>query len=206
MLGKTIASLGLKPQAIPHYGVKEAVFPFNMFPEVDPVLGPEMRSTGEVLGMAESFGLAFFKAQEAAQQRLPETGGDFVSVSDPDKPGAVAVARRFAEMGFTIVATTGTHAFLKDHGIASERVMKLHEGRPNVVDRITNKEIALIINTPGGKREKHDDSYIRKAAIRFKLPYITTIAAAVAAARGIEAFRGGHGQLKSLQSYHQDLR
>jgi carbamoyl-phosphate synthase large subunit len=206
MLGKTIAALKLKSQPIPHYGVKEAVFPFNMFPEVDPLLGPEMRSTGEVLGMAESFGLAYFKAQEAAQQRLPEKGGVFISVSDPDKPGAVAVARRFAEMGFTIIATRGTSEFLKGHGISSEPVLKLHEGRPNVVDRITNKEIDLIINTPSGKREKHDDSYIRKAAIRFKLPYITTIAAAIAAARGIEAFRNGHGQLKSLQEYHREIR
>jgi carbamoyl-phosphate synthase large subunit len=206
MLGTSIAALGLKSQPVPHYGVKEAVFPFNMFPEVDPLLGPEMRSTGEVLGMADSFGLAYFKAQEAAQQRLPETGGVFLSVSDADKPGAVAVARRFVEMGFTIIATSGTHALLKSHNIPSEPVLKLHEGRPNVVDRITNKEIALVINTPSGKREKHDDSYIRKAAIRFKLPYITTIAAAIAAARGIQAYRKGHGQLTSLQEHHQAIR
>ena len=206
MLGKKLSDLDLNKKSIPHFGVKEAVFPFNMFPEVDPLLGPEMRSTGEVLGMADSFGLAYFKAQEAAQQRLPETGGVFLSVSDADKPGAVAVARRFVEMGFTIIATSGTHALLKSHNIPSEPVLKLHEGRPNVVDRITNKEIALVINTPSGKREKHDDSYIRKAAIRFKLPYITTIAAAIAAARGIQAYRKGHGQLTSLQEHHQAIR
>jgi carbamoyl-phosphate synthase large subunit len=206
MLGKKLADLGLKPKAIPHFGVKEAVFPFNMFPEVDPLLGPEMRSTGEVLGMADSFGLAFYKAQEAAQQTLPTEGTVLITVSERDRPAVLEVAREFARLGFKIKATEGTHKFLAEQGIASEQVLKLHEGRPHIVDAIKSQEINLIVNTPSGKLSAHDDSYIRKAAIKYKIPYITTLAGALAAARGIAEVRRGWGQVRSLQNYHAGIR
>ncbi len=205
MLGKKLADLDIRPGSIPHFGVKEAVFPFNMFPEVDPLLGPEMRSTGEVLGLADSFGLAFYKAQEAAQQWLPFEGTVLITVSEKDKPVALKAATQFDSLGFNIKATEGTRRFLADHGIQSEPIHKMHEGRPNIVDGIKNHEIQLIINTPSGRLSKHDDSYIRKAAIKFKVPYITTTAAAMAAARGIAACRKGHGRIKSLQRYHGDI-
>jgi carbamoyl-phosphate synthase large subunit len=205
ILGKKLADLDIKPRSIPYFGVKEAVFPFNMFPEVDPLLGPEMRSTGEVLGLADSFGLAFYKAQEATQQRLPPGGTVLITVSERDKHAALEVATQFDRLGFYIKATEGTHKFLADHGIQSEPIRKMHEGRPNIVDGIKNNEIQLIINTPSGRLSKYDDSYIRKAAIKFKVPYITTTAAAVAAAMGIAACRKGHGRVKSLQRYHGDI-
>ena len=206
MLGKKLSELDIRPGSIPHFGVKEAVFPFNMFPEVDPLLGPEMRSTGEVLGMARSFGLAFFKAQEAAQQVLPSEGTVLITVSEKDKSGVVEVARQFSNLGFTLKATNGTHRFLAEHGIDSEHVLKMHEGRPNIVDGIKNNEIQLVVNTPSGKLSNYDDSYIRKAAIKYKIPYITTLAAALAASRGIAAHQSGHGTVKSLQDYHKDIR
>ncbi|MBW2647132.1 MAG: carbamoyl-phosphate synthase large subunit [Deltaproteobacteria bacterium] len=206
MLGKKLAELDLKHKSITHFGVKEAVFPFNMFPEVDPLLGPEMRSTGEVLGLADSFGLAFFKAEEAAQQVLPSEGTVLITVSERERAGVVEVAQQFKKLGFKIKATNGTNKFLADHGIESEAIRKMHEGRPNIIDGIKNKEIDLVINTPSGKLSKHDDSYIRKAAIQYKVPYITTMAAAIAAARGIAAIRQGHGKVKPLQSYHADIR
>jgi carbamoyl-phosphate synthase large subunit len=206
MLGKKLTDLDVKPKSIPYFGVKEAVFPFNMFPEVDPLLGPEMRSTGEVLGLADRFGLAFYKAQEATQQVLPSDGTVLITVSEKDKGAALEVARRFQELGFRIKATEGTGKFLADHHVASESIRKIHEGRPNIVDGIKNGEIQLIINTPSGKLSKHDDSYIRKAAIKYKVPYITTTAAAIAAARGIAAYRQGHGRVKSLQRYHGDIK
>jgi len=205
MLGKKLSSLGLKPKSFRHYGVKEAVFPFNMFPEVDPLLGPEMRSTGEVLGMASSFGLAFFKAEEAAQQTLPIEGTVLITVSTKDRPAVLDAAREFSRLGFKIKATNGTNKFLAEHGIESEHILKMHEGRPNIVDGIKNKEIQLVINTPSGKLSIHDDSYIRKAAIKYKIPYITTIAAAIAAAKGIAAYRQGKGSVRSLQEYHADI-
>jgi len=206
MLGEKLSELDIRPRRIPHFGVKESVFPFNMFPEVDPRLGPEMRSTGEVLGMADSFGLAFFKSQEAANQRLPTEGTVLITVSERDRPAVLEVAKRFHDLGFKIRATEGTHRFLAEHSIPSERILKLHEGRPNILDAITNREIHLIINTPSGKKGQYDDSYIRKAAIKHKVPYITTLAAAVAAAKGIAACRQGHGRVKSLQRYHADIR
>ena len=206
MLGRKLADFQLEAAHIPHYGVKEAVFPFNMFPEVDPVLGPEMRSTGEVLGMADSFGLAFYKAQEAAMQHLPTSGCVLITVTDEEKAPALQVARRFAGLGFQIKATRGTHQFFSQNGVPSVLIEKLHEGRPNIVDAIKNGEIQLIVNTPSGKLSKHDDSYIRKAAIKYKVPHITTIAAAVAAARGIEAYRRRHGEVRPLQAYHADIK
>jgi carbamoyl-phosphate synthase large subunit len=206
MLGKKLTDLNIKPRTIPHFGVKEAVFPFNMFPEVDPLLGPEMRSTGEVLGMADSFGLAYFKAQEATQLTLPSEGTVLITVSEADRPAVLEAARQFSRLGFKIKATNGTHRFLAECGIDSSLILKMHEGRPNIVDGIKNNEIHLVVNTPSGKLSKHDDSYIRKAAIKYKVPYITTIAAALAATRGIAKVREGHGGVKSLQSYHLDIK
>jgi carbamoyl-phosphate synthase large subunit len=176
-----------------------------MFPEVDPVLGPEMRSTGEVLGMAQSYGLAFFKAQEAANARLPLEGSVLFTVADHDKHAALEAARQFAALGFELRATAGTCAFLASHGVTATPVKKLHEGRPNLVDAIKNGEVQLLINTPAGRQGTYDDSYLRKAAIGQKVPYITTAAAAVAAAKGIAARRQGHEAIRSLQEYHSDL-
>ena len=207
MLGKKLGEFDLKQRSFPHFGVKEAVFPFNMFQEVDPVLGPEMRSTGEVLGLADSFGLAYYKAEAAAQQTLPKEGAVLITVNEDDKNAAVLeVARKFEELGFRIKATNGTCRFFVANGVASEPILKMHEGRPNIVDGIKNGEIQLVVNTPAGRLSTHDDSYIRKTAIKYKIPYITTVAAAVAAVKGIAAFRQGHGRAKSLQNYHSEIR
>ncbi len=206
MIGRKMSELGIKEKKIPHFGVKEAVFPFNMFPEVDPLLGPEMRSTGEVLGLADSFGMAFYKAEEAAKPMLPDWGTVLITVAGKDRPAVLKVAQRFYELGFRIKATQGTFDFLTENGIAAELILKLHEGRPNIDDAIKNKEIQLVINTPIGKASQYDDSYIRKAAIKYKVPYITTLAAASAAAKGIAAFRNGRSGVKSIQEYHADIR
>ncbi|GAI59879.1 unnamed protein product, partial [marine sediment metagenome] len=206
MLGKRISDMELERLSIPHFGVKEAVFPFNMFHEVDPLLGPEMRSTGEVLGMADSFGLAFYKAQEATQLPLPSEGTVLITISEEDKPFVLPVAKQFKDIGFNIKATKGTNQFLLSHGIESESILKMQEGRPNILDSIKNGEINLVVNTPSGKQSKHDDSYIRKAAIKYKIPYITTVAAAAATVKGIAAFQKNQGQVKSLQSYHADIK
>ena len=206
MLGKKLSDLNLTHRSIPHFGVKESVFPFNMFPEVDPLLGPEMRSTGEVLGLADSFDLAFFKSQQAAKQKLPSEGAVLITVTDSDKAAAMEIAKEFQKLGFKIKTTNGTHSFLEKNGLKTERILKMHEGRPNIVDAIKNGEIQLVINTPSGKLSKHDDSYIRKAAINYKVPYITTTAAAAAAAKGIAASRNGDSPVRSLQSYHSDIK
>ncbi|MHC4398529.1 MAG: carbamoyl-phosphate synthase large subunit [Planctomycetota bacterium] len=205
MLGKKLSELSLGRKSIPHFGVKEAVFPFNMYHEVDPLLGPEMRSTGEVLGMADSFGLAFYKAQEATGLQLPLEGTVLITVADRDKPAVQEVARRFAELGFGIRATKGTQSFLAENGIASEAIAKMREGRPNIADAIIDGEIQLVINTPRGKASKADDAYIRQTAIKCKIPYVTTLAAAVAAAKGIAARRKVREGVKSLQTYHADI-
>lgn len=205
MLGRKLVDMKLQPRKITHFGVKEAVFPFNMFPEVDPVLGPEMRSTGEVLGLADNYGLAFFKAQDAANGRLPQEGTVLITVAEADKASVVEAAQKFAELGFKLVATGGTAAYLRDKGLEADSILKLHEGRPNITDAITNGEIQLVVNTPAGRLSTHDDSYIRKAAIKYKVPYMTTSAAAVAAAKGIEARRDGKGEVRSLQEYHQNI-
>jgi carbamoyl-phosphate synthase large subunit len=205
LLGKKLSDLNLKRRPIPHFGVKEAVFPFNMFPEVDPLLGPEMRSTGEVLGMAAESGRAFYKAQEATKLKLPLEGAVLISVSRRDKAGVIEAAQRFEKAGFTIRATEGTCQYLADNGIKAELILKRHEGRPNLIDAIQNGEIQLVINTPIGKRSAIDDSYIRKAAIKHSLPYITSTAAAIAAAKGITAIREKKSEVKSLQEYHADI-
>ncbi len=197
----------LKDKVITHYGVKEAVFPFNMFQEVDPVLGPEMRSTGEVLGISDSFGEAYYKAQEATQTRLPEAGTVLLSVCDRDKPELVDIAKSFNELGFRIIATGKSYQMIKEAGIPCEKIFKIYEGRPNIADEIANGEIQLIINTPAGKTSSHDDSYIRKAAIKHRIPYITTMAAAKASAEGIKSIKENkHFGVKSLQAHHADIK
>ncbi len=206
MLGAKLKDLKLQRKTIPHIGVKEVVLPFNMFPEVDPVLGPEMRSTGEVLGMAPSFGLAYFKSQEAALSALPQRGTVFISVTNKDKPAILNTAREFQKLGFRIKATDGTHQFLSDHGVKAELSYKIHEHqRPNIADEIKSREIDLIVNTPAGKMSAQDDAYIRKAAIKYKVPYLTTTAAAHAAVLGIAEYRAGKAAVKSLQAYHHDI-
>jgi len=207
MLGKKLSELGIKQHKIPHFGVKEAVFPFNMFPEVDPILGPEMRSTGEVLGMANSFGLAFYKSQQAAKSELPLQGTVLITVTDDDKKDTLKTAKEFDKLGFRIKATDGTYKHLTANGVRAEQILKMHEGRPNIVDAIKNGEIQLVINTPGGRLSKSDDSYIRKAAIKYKIPYITTTAAAAAAVKGIAETRSnGVAPVRSLQSYHAAIK
>jgi carbamoyl-phosphate synthase large subunit len=206
MIGKKLKELNIRKKKFSHVGVKEAVFPFNMFPEVDPVLGPEMRSTGEVLGMADSFGLAFFKAEDAAGQRLPTKGTVLITVAPADQPLILGAAKTLLELGFKIKATEGTKGFLEKRGISAEIIKKMHEGRPNILDALHNKEINLIINTPIGKNSKYDDSYIRKAAIKYKIPYITTPAAAIATAEGIKAYLKNKGTIKSLQEYLKEVK
>jgi carbamoyl-phosphate synthase large subunit len=205
MMGEKLASMGLENKPIPHFGVKEAVFPFSMLPEVDPILGPEMRSTGEVLGLAGSFGLAFYKAQEGAKQFLPVQGTVLLSVSGRERPAVLEVAREFDKLKFKLITTEGTGKFLHEYGIESEPINKLHEGRPNIIDKIMNKEIHLVINTPAGKTSEYDDSYIRKTAIKYGIPYITTISAALAAAKGIAERKKETSTIRSLQEYHKDI-
>ncbi|TKJ35956.1 MAG: carbamoyl phosphate synthase large subunit [Planctomycetes bacterium B3_Pla] len=207
MLGKKLSDLDLKQPSIPHYGVKESVFPFYFYPEVDPVLGPEMRSTGEVLGIADSFGLAFYKAQDATQGRLPVEGTVLLTIADKDKgPSIVEVARSFASLGFKLKTTEGTQKFLAKHGIEAERAYKMREQRPHIADDVMNGHVQLLINTPKGKTSKADDSYIRKAAIRYRIPYITTVSAALAAAKGIAAIRERQPDNKSLQEHHAGIK
>jgi len=207
IIGKKLKDLNLKKRKYNHVGVKEVVFPFNVFSEVDPVLGPEMKSTGEVLGIADSFGLAFFKVEDEAGQRLPTEGTVLITVAPKDKEAICDVAQKLAKLGFKILATEGTHKFLVKNGIEATVVKKMHEGRPNLLDKIYNKEINLVINTPVGKSGKHDDSYIRKAAIKYKIPYITTTAAAKVTAEGIAAYLKNEGvKVRSLQDYHKEIK
>jgi carbamoyl-phosphate synthase large subunit len=204
MLGKRIKDFPeLRHRTRDYVGVKEAVFPFNMFPEVDPLLGPEMRATGEVMGIDKTFGLAFYKAQESVGTSLPGEGTVLVTVADKNKPELYPIAKRLAAMGFSLCATENTHKFLKEKGVASSLVFKLNESRPNIIDEIKNKKIQLIINTPGGRYGKNDDSYIRMTAIQYKIPYITTMAAAKASVDGIESMKQGRTQPVSLQEYHR---
>ena len=196
----------LKEQEIPNYGVKEAVFPFNMFQEVDPILGPEMRSTGEVLGLSSSYGEAFYKAQEGTGSKLPLEGTVLISVNHKDKPEVIDVAKSLSADGFKIVATGNTYKTITEAGIPAEKVYKLAEGRPNIIDLMTNGDIDMVINTPAGKDALTDDSYLRKTAIKMKIPYMTTIAAAKATADGIHFVKNNKlGDLKSLQELHSEI-
>ena len=197
----------LQEMDIPYYGVKEAVFPFNMFPEVDPILGPEMRSTGEVLGLSEFWGESFYKAQEATQTKLPLEGTVLISVNDTDKAEVVELALGFHQTGFRILASAGTAKLLNDSGVPAEKVLKLQEGRPNILDLITNGQIDLVINTPDNGQSTWDDSYLRKASIKKKIPYMTTMAAAKATVSGIKSIKmANSGRVTSLQELHSRVK
>ncbi len=196
----------LKEKTFSHYGVKEAVFPFNMFPEVDPLLGPEMRSTGEVLGMSANFGEAFYKAQEATKTTLPLSGTVLISVNERDKAEMVEIAKGFADLGFKIIATEGTAKLIGEAGIECKSIHKLQQGRPNVLDAITNKEVDIVINSPVDKKGADDDSYIRKAAIKARISYVTTMAAAKATVEGIKARKANEPEIKSLQEFHSEIK
>ncbi len=206
MLGKKISDFPeLVKKDLPYMGVKEAVFPFNMFPEVDPLLGPEMRATGEVMGIANTFGEAFYKAQEAAGIKLPLKGNVLVTVADKGKKFLVPIVKRLKKLGFNIFSTEGTAKYLKEKGINSKTLKKLHEGRPNIADAINNKDLQLIINTPVGRSSKYDDSFIRMNAIKHKIPYMTSLTAALASVEGIESMMKAESEPKSLQDYYKDL-
>lgn len=205
LTGRTSPVPELKEKKFTHYGVKEAVFPFNMFPEVDPLLGPEMRSTGEVLGISQNFGAAFYKAEEATKTGIPLEGCALISVSDMDKPELLEVAKGLHECGFKLMATGSTYDRIVEAGLPAEKIAKINEGRPNILDAITNKKIQLIVNTPIGKKGSVDDSYIRKAAIKNKIFYVTTMAAAKATVQGIKAAQSHQIGVKSLQEFHASI-
>lgn len=203
MLGKSLKELGVKEgPKIKYVAVKEAVFPFSKFPEVDPVLSPEMKATGEVMGIDSNFGLAFYKAQLAAGVTLPLEGTVLITVADKDKPLAIPIAKKCVEMGFKILATAGTHFYFSTHGIKCEKVSKLHEERPHIVDYIKNKKVNIIINTPIGKKAKYDDSYIRKTVVQYNIPYFTTISGAEAFVTGVESVKKQEMFFADIQSYH----
>jgi carbamoyl-phosphate synthase large subunit len=173
-----------------------------MFPAIDPLLGPEMRSTGEVLGMADTYGMAFFKSQEATQSPLPIKGTVLITIADRDKNRIIEAARNFRDMGFKILSTGGTKKFLEEYDVPATLILKVHEGRPNIVDAIKNGEIDLVVNTPAGRLSEYDDSYIRKNAIKYGIPYITTTSAALSATKGIKERQNGKYEVRSLQDYH----
>lgn len=206
MLGETLAQTGFTKEIVPAYvSVKEAVFPFNKFREFDPVLGPEMRSTGEVMGIDDDFGTAFLKSQLAADNALPRTGAIFMTVNDSDKPAAAILARKFHAQGFRIFATSGTAAYLSERDVPVDTVLKVHEGRPHGVDLILNGDVQLLINTPLGKHAQVDDERLRQAAIANRVPYTTTLSAANAACEAIEARRTREPSVRSLQEWHLQL-
>lgn len=205
VMGQKLSDFNLRKQNIKHYGVKEAVFPFNMFPSIDPLLGPEMKSTGEVLGLADNYGMAFFKSQEATLSSLPVRGTVLITIADRDKEKIIETSRNFRDMGFNILSTGGTKLFLEKHDVEAGLILKVHEGRPNIVDAIKNREIDLVVNTPAGRLSEYDDSYIRKNAIKYKIPYITTTSAALAATKGIKERQNGEYNVRSLQEYHSAI-
>ena len=206
MLGETLEQVGFTEEIIPPYvSVKEAVFPFNKFREFDPVLGPEMRSTGEVMGIAEGFGAAFLKSQLAADNALPREGAVLLTVNDGDKPTAAKLARRFHELGFKLFSTSGTATYLRGEGVPVETVLKVHEGRPHGVDLILNGEVQLLVNTPLGKHAQVDDERLRQAAISNRVPYTTTLSAASAACDAIAARQSRELEVRPLQEWHQLL-
>ncbi|MFL5121672.1 MAG: carbamoyl-phosphate synthase large subunit, partial [Microvirga sp.] len=201
MAGESLASFGLVAKALPHIAVKEAVFPFARFPGVDVLLGPEMRSTGEVIGLDSSFGVAFAKSQLGSGTQVPRTGTVFVSVRDSDKARILPAVKTLSELGFKILATGGTQRFLEDHGVASARINKVLEGRPHIVDSIKNGDIQIVFNTTEGAGALSDSRSLRRAALLHKVPYYTTLAGAMAAAEGIEAYLGGDLEVRALQDY-----
>ena len=207
MAGKTLEELGLQSEPpMPHVAVKEAVFPFSKFPNVDVILGPEMRSTGEVMGIADSFGMAFAKAQTGAGDELPLDGTIVVTVNDYDKPTVLPIVRRFHEMGFRIIATDGTMRYLRQRGVPAERVAKVHESRPNVVDLIVSGRAQLLVNTPLGKLTQRDDYLMRRSAIAHAVPYVTTMSAASAACDAVLALKSRKGVVRCLQEWYEVAR
>jgi carbamoyl-phosphate synthase large subunit len=207
MLGKSLKQLGFEREIEPvHISVKEAVFPFSRFPNVDTLLGPEMKSTGEVMGIGENFGIAFAKAQAAAGYELPKGGTVFISVHDGDKVKTLPVARRFLQLGFKLIATAGTSKFLEQNGIPADRVYKLKEGRPHVVDKIKSGEIQLVVNTSLGKKPTSDSYEIRRTTLVHNIAYATTIAGAQAIAEAVFALQKGDWDVKTLQEYHQGIQ
>ncbi|MBR9984718.1 MAG: carbamoyl-phosphate synthase large subunit [Desulfosarcina sp.] len=206
MLGMSLDEMDLPRRLLPHYGIRSSVFPFDTFKEADPLLGPQMRSTGQVMALAEIFGMAYYTSQEAAGLSLPRRGKVLITVTDADKPSILEPARLFKEMGFGIQATRGTHSFLKKNGIRAELVKKLGFGRPDLVDAIKTGDVALVVNTPSGRQSQQDDAHIRKTAIRYHIPEVTTPAAALAAAKGIAARKRGQEALCTLQSYVRALK
>jgi len=201
MAGESLASLNLKPPKFEHIGVKEAVFPFARFPGVDTVLGPEMKSTGEVMGLDLSFDIAFAKSQIGGGASLPRAGTVFVSMRDSDKPRIVETVKLLEKLGFKVMATGGTQRYLNQNGVASEKINKVLEGRPHIVDRIKNGGVQLVFNTTDGAAALTDSRSLRRAALLHKVPYYTTLAGAVAAAQGIKAHLEGDLQVRALQSY-----
>ena len=201
MAGKKLASFGLKRPQLEHIAVKEAVFPFARFPGVDTVLGPEMRSTGEVMGIDKDYAIAFAKSQLGGGCKLPLTGTVFVSVKDSDKDKVVEPIRQLANMGFRVIATRGTKRHLDAHGIECERVNKVLEGRPHIVDAITNGEVDIVFNTTEGAKALADSFSIRRSALLYHIPYYTTLAGAQAVTEAIKALKAGNLGVASLQSY-----
>ena len=207
MVGRTLREIGFTEEPRIHfYAVKEAVLPFNKFPGCTVILGPEMRSTGEVMGVDADYAMAFAKSQLAAGSKLPLDGRIFVSVNDYDKRQFLPIARKLVELGFEFLCTAGTHRFLSDNGVASRQVEKLSEGRPNIQDLVMNNEVGMIVNTFSGDKARHDEKMIRTLAIRYELPLFTTIAAARAVAQAIAALKVKQLEVKSLQEYHAELR
>jgi carbamoyl-phosphate synthase large subunit len=201
MAGETLASFGLAPKELPHIGVKEAVFPFARFPGVDVLLGPEMRSTGEVMGLDRGFGVAFAKSQLGSGTNVPRAGTLFVSVRDSDKPRIIDTVRLLGGLGFKVIATSGTQRFLAENGVSADRINKVAEGRPHIVDAIKNGGVQLVFNTTEGATALADSRSLRRAALLHKVPYYTTLSGAVAAAQGIKAYLGGDLEVRALQSY-----
>jgi len=201
MAGESLAAFDLSPRGVDHVAVKEAVFPFNRFPGVDTVLGPEMKSTGEVIGIDRSFEAAFAKSQLGAGSRLPVSGTVFVSVRDEDKPRIIETVRLLAELGFSVIATGGTQRYLAENGIKAEKINKVLEGRPHIVDAIKNGDVQLVLNTTEGAKAQSDSRSLRRQALLHKVPYYTTLSGAAAAALGIKAYLAGNLEVRSLQSY-----
>jgi carbamoyl-phosphate synthase large subunit len=203
MSGKTLADLGITTETIPnHISVKEAVLPFEKFPGTDTILGPEMRSTGEAMGIDQDFGRAYAKSQLSANQRIPLSGTVFVTMNDRDKHAIIPVVKDLIAMGFKAIATTGTRQVLQDAGLDVELVFKLHEGRPHVLDGIKNSQIQLILNTPSGEEAQADGRLIRRSALTYKVPIVTTIAGAKATAAAIRALQSDPLDVKAIQDYH----
>jgi carbamoyl-phosphate synthase large subunit len=206
MVGKTLKELGItEEREMKHISIKEAVFPFDRFPGVDTILGPEMKSTGEVMGIDADFGRAFGKAQTSSGNRIPLSGKIFISLKDKDKPSSVFIVKKLLELGLSVVATRGTAQYLKEHGLEVEVINKVIEGRPHIVDLIKNKEIHFVINTVSGTQAQKDSFSIRQSALQYKIPFTTTISGAIAAVKAIETLKKKKVNIKSIQEYHKDL-